>query len=194
MEKEKITIKDLIMTGIFSALYFILSWIVGMPLGFMVVTYLAYPFFYALIGGVVTMFFMTKCPKPWLTFIFTLLPGLLMFLMGYPIIALINYIICSFLAELVRRKEGFKSKKGMKLSHIFISLTSLSGFLLIYTAKDIYYEATVKSMGEAYATQLTSLPIWVLIALYISVIIGAILGGKLGEKILNKHFKALGIE
>lgn len=60
MNKEKITIKDLVMTGIFAALYFVLSWIIGIPLGFMVLTYLAYPFFYALIGGIVTMFFMAK--------------------------------------------------------------------------------------------------------------------------------------
>jgi len=194
MNKEKITIKDLVMTGIFAALYYVLSWVVGIPLGFMVITYLAYPFFYALIGGVVTMFFMAKCPKRWLTFIFSILPGLLMFAMGFPPVTLVNFGICSILAELVRWKAGFKSINGMKLSHIFISLKSMNDFLLIYLARDVYYKMTVASMGEAYAAQLLGLPLWVLFVLYVSVVIGAVLGGKLAEKILNKHFKNLGIQ
>lgn len=60
--KNKITIKDLIMTGIFSAIYFIFSWIVGIPLGLMVITYLAYPFVYAIAGAIISMFFMSKVP------------------------------------------------------------------------------------------------------------------------------------
>lgn len=194
MESNKITLKDLIMTGVFSSLYFILSWIVGMPLGALVITYLAYPFCYAIVGGIVTMFFMAKCPKKWLTFIFTMLPSIILLIMVMPPITIINYLICSLLAELVRWKVGFKSIKGMKLSHICISLASMNTFLLIFLAKDIYYKMTVGVMGETYANAITSLPLWSLFILYASVIIGAIIGGQIGAKVLSKHFKKFGID
>ncbi|HEN6034888.1 TPA: MptD family putative ECF transporter S component [Streptococcus agalactiae] len=194
MNSNKITLKDLIMTGVFASLYFILNWIVGMPLGVLVVTYLAYPFCYAIVGGIVTMFFMAKCPKKGLTFIFTMLPSVVLLIMGMPLITIVNYLICSILAEIARWKLGFKSIKGMRLSHIFISLASMNTFLLIFLAKDIYYQMTVGVMGEAYAKAITSLPLWSLFVLYASVVLGAFIGGQLGAKVLNKHFKKVGIE
>ncbi|OTG53437.1 hypothetical protein B7932_03120 [Streptococcus agalactiae] len=194
MKTNKITLKDLIMTGVFAGLYILLSAIVGMPLGALVVTYLAYPFCYAIVGGIVTMFFMAKCPKKGLTFIFTLLPSVPFLIMGMPPITVVNYLICSILAEITRWKFGFKSIKGMKLSHIFISLACMNTFLLIFVAKDIYYQMTVGVMGETYAKAITSLPLWSLFVLYASVILGALIGGQLGAKVLNKHFKKVGIE
>lgn len=194
MKSNKITVKDLVMTGVFSALYFILSWIVGMPLGMLVVTYLAYPFCYAVIGGIVTMFFMAKCHRKWLTFIFTILPGIVLLIMGMPPITIVNYLICSILAEVARWKQGVKSVKGMKLSHIFISLASMNTFLLIFLAKDFYYRMTVDVMGETYANTFINLPLWSLFALYVSVIIGAIIGGQMGANVLNKHLKKGGSE
>lgn len=185
--KNKITIKDLIMTGIFSAIYFIFSWIVGIPLGLMVITYLAYPFVYAIAGAIISMFFMSKVPKAWLTFVFTFIPGLPFFFMGFPPIFIAYFVLCSIFAELSRRFTGYKSIKGMKLAHVFISLTSLGQFLMIFVAKDLYYKLTVASMGETYANQLLKLPIWILFALFVSIVIGAYLGGNIGEKILRKH-------
>lgn len=191
---NKLTVKDFVMTGVFAALYLVLSFVIGTPLGILVVTYLAYPFCWALVSGIITMFFMAKCPKQPLTLLFTLLPGLAMILMGTPIITLVYYAVCALLAEIARNIGGLRSIKGMKMAHIFISLTSLNSFLLIFMAKDIYYQLTVKSMGEAYAKSLTSLPLWSLFALFLSVIPGAILGGMLGEAVLKKHFKKVGIE
>lgn len=193
MNVKKITIKDLVMTGVFSALYLVLSFVVGTPLGALIVTYLAYPFCWALVSGIVTMFFMAKCPKRGLTFLFTLLPGLAMVLMGMPVSTVVYYVICALLAELARRNGDLLSIKGMRLAHIFISLTAMNGFLLIFLAKDAYYQITVKSMGEAYAKALTGLPLWSLFALFLSVIPGAVLGGRLGEKVLKKHFKKVGV-
>lgn len=194
MNENKITVKDFVMTGVFSALYLVLSFVVGTPLGALVVTYLAYPLCWSLVSGMVTMFFMAKCPKKSLTFLFTILPGLGMVFMGVPPITLVYYGLCALLAELARQKEGLQSIKGMKLSHIFISLTSLNSFLLIFLAKDLYYQITERSMGEAYAKALTGLPLWSLFVLAVTVFLGALLGGRLGEKVLKKHFKRVGIQ
>lgn len=192
-KENKLTLKDLVMTGVFGALYFVLSMVIGTPLGLLVVTYLGYPFFMALISGMVTMFFMAKCPKKWLTFIFTLLPGILMVLFGMVPVILVIYALCGALAEGLRQKAGLRTIKGMKLAHIFISLTTLSGFSLIFIARDLYYQTTAAAMGEAYAKTLIALPWWSLLLLAASAVIGAVLGGKLGEKVLNKHFKKAGL-
>lgn len=191
--ENKLTLKDLVMTGVFAALYFVLSMLIGTPLGLLVVTYLAYPFCMSVISGMVTLFYMAKCPKKWLTFIFTLLPGLFMVLFGMVPVILVVYAVCAALAEGVRQKAGVRTIKGMKLAHIFISLTNISGFCMIFAARDVYYQTTANTMGEAYAKTLTGLPLWSLFALAASAIIGAILGAKLGERVLNKHFKKAGL-
>ena len=52
---------------------------------------------------------------------------------------------------------------------------------------------TEKIMGAEYATQLISLPIWIMPIMYVSALAGGILGGLLGAKILKKHFAKAGL-
>jgi len=169
------------------------SCLVGMPLGFLVVTYLAFPFAASLVLGIVALFFLAKTPKPFALFIFAALPGCLMALMGHTPVAAIHSLIIGALAELVRKALGYKTVKGSIAGYALMSLWFCGPFWQIYILKEQYYVMAEKMMGAEYATQLVSLPIWIMPLLYVSSFIGGLLGGLLGAKVLKKHFEKAGL-
>ena len=67
---NKLALKDLINIGIFSVIYLVGLFVIGMPLGFLVITYLAFPFTVSLILGIAVMFLLAKVQKPFGLFIF----------------------------------------------------------------------------------------------------------------------------
>lgn len=190
---NSLKVKDLIAVGIYSALYMILSTVVATPFAFTVVTYLLYPMVFALISGILTMFFMTKCQKKWGTLIFGTLPFILMWLLGNNISVPIHAAICSLIAELFRRLYGYDQVKGMKPAHIALSMSTVGSFWQVFLFREEYYEITSASMGTAFADDYMKLPLWIMAALYLSVIIVGYFGARIGITILNKHFKKAGV-
>ena len=164
--KNRLVLKDLVNIGIFSVIYFVGLFVIGMPFGFLVVTYLFFPFAASLLLGIVALFFLAKTPKPFALFIFAAIPGCLMTLMGHTPVVAVHSLIVAALAELVRKAIGYKTVKGSIVE---------------------------KMIGAEYATQLVSLPIWIMPLLYASTFIGGLLGGLLGAKVLKKHFVKAGL-
>ena len=191
--KNRLVLKDLVNIGIFSVIYFAGLFIVGMPFGFLVVTYLFFPFAASLLLGIVALFFLAKTPKPFALFIFAAIPGCLMTLMGHTPVVAVHSLIVAALAELVRKAIGYKTVKGSIVGYALMSLGLCGAFWQIYILKDQYYALTEKMIGAEYATQLISLPIWIMPLLYASTFIGGLLGGLLGTKVLKKHFVKAGL-
>ncbi|CEM63027.1 Trep_Strep domain-containing protein [Treponema phagedenis] len=193
VEKTGLVLKDFVNIGIFTVIYFVALFIVGTPLGILVVTYLAYPFTASLVLGILGMFLLAKIQKPFGLFIFAALPGVLTTVLGHTPVVAIHSLIVAAIAELVRKFLGYKTIKGSIAGYAIMSLWFVGPFWQIFILKDQYYALTEKMMGTEYAIQLTSLPIWVIPMLYVTSCIGGILGGLLGAKVLKKHFQKAGL-
>jgi len=193
MKNLKLNLKDLVTLGVFMAIYFVLDFAIGAPLGMTVIGFLFHPLIFATVSGIVTMFFMAKVQKPWAIFLFVSIIGILMTLMGHTPVVAIHSVIIGLIAESVRKIGGYSSIKGNILTNGFLSLWLVSSFLQIFIMQDAYYQLTAKMMGDSYASQLISLPLWIIPVLYASAFIGGILGGFLGAKALKKHFKKAGL-
>ena len=191
--KDRLVLKDLVNIAIFSVIYFVGLFVIGMPLGFLVVTYLAFPFTVSVVLGIAVLFCLAKTPKPFALFIFAAFPGCLMTLMGHTPVVVIHSLIVAILAELVRKLLGYKTIKGSIVGYAVMSLWLCGAFWQIFLLKDQYYTLTEKMMGAAYAEQLVSLPIWIMPMLYVTSFAGGILGGLLGAKVLKKHFAKAGL-
>ena len=191
--KKRLVLKDLVNIGIFSVIYFVGLFVIGTPLGFLVVTYLAFPFAVSVVLGIAVMFFLAKTPKPFALFIFAALPGCLMTLMGHTPVVAIHTLIVAALAEIVRKSFGYKTVKGSIAGYAVMSMWLCGAFWQIFILKDQYYALTEKMMGAAYAEQLVSLPIWIMPILYVTSFAGGLLGGLLGAKVLKKHFAKAGL-
>lgn len=191
---NKLVLKDLVNIGLLQIIYFVLMFAVGTPLGFLVITYMAFPFVAALICGVVGMYLLAKVQKPWALFIFAILPGIVMTVMGHSPVVLVHSIIVGGLAELVRWKMGYSSIKSAVISYATMSLWFVGSLLQIYLVSDAYYKLSEQMMGAEYANELLALPAWWIPILYVTAFIGGILGGLFGAKILKKHFKKAGMQ
>ena len=191
--KKRLVLKDFVNIGIFSVIYFAGLFVIGTPLGFLVVTYLAFPFAVSVVLGIAVMFFLAKTPKPFALFIFAALPGCLMTLMGHTPVVAIHTLIVAALAEIVRKSFGYKTVKGSIAGYAVMSMWLCGAFWQIFILKDQYYALTEKMMGAAYAEQLVSLPIWIMPILYVTSFAGGLLGGLLGAKVLKKHFAKAGL-
>ena len=191
--KNRLVLKDLVNIGIFAIVYLVGILVVGMPLGFLVITSILYPFVGSLFLGVVALFFLAKTPKPFALFIFTAILGFFMMLMGQSAVMPIHTLIIAVLAELVRKAFGYKTVKGSIAGYAVMSLWTCGDFWPIFILKDQYYAMTEKIMGAEYATQLVSLPIWIMPILYVSALAGGILGGLLGAKVVKKHCAKSGL-
>ena len=105
---NKLKVKDLVLIGIFAVIYFVGMFAIGM-MGLIPILFLVWPFVNGAIMGILVMVFMAKEQKPWTLFIFGILAPLIMFIMGHSYVVLVNGVIVMLLAELTRRKGGYKS-------------------------------------------------------------------------------------
>lgn len=160
-DDNRLSFKDLVTIGIFAIIYFILTFIVGTPLGITVIGFTVYPFALALISGIVTMFFMAKVPRKWAVMIFFLLPGLISTVMGHTYILLIHTLLIALLAELVHRLCGLKSIRGNILTHTIGSIWAVGSFWQIFIMTDRYYEMTKSLVSQSYADKIIELPWWI---------------------------------
>jgi len=192
-ENNRLVLKDLVNIAIFSVIYFVGLFVVGTPLGFLVVTYAAFPFVASVILGIPSMFLLAKVQKPFGFFIFAAFPGCLMTLMGHTPVVAVHTLIVAAIAEMVRKTIGYNTVKGSIAGYSIMSLWLCGAFWQIFILRDQYFALTEKMMGTAYATELTSLPIWIMPVLYLTAFVGGLLGGLLGKKILKKHFEKAGL-
>ena len=190
--KNRLVLKDLVNIGIFAVIYFVGMFIVGMPLGFMMITYMMFPFLTALVLGIVVQFFLAKTQKPFALFIFTVLPGIAMTLIETPI-TVIHALIIGLIAEYIRKIIGYNTAKGNIVRYVAMSLWLVGPFWQLFILKEQYYALTLETQGAEYAEKLFSIPIWIMPILYVTAFAGGILGGLLGAKVLKKHFAKAGL-
>ncbi len=191
---NRLVLKDWISIGVFKVIYIVATFIVGMPLAYLLlVTYLAYPFATAVLTGIIGMFFLAKVQKPFAVFTFVLLSGAIMTLMGHTPLVFVHSLIVAILAEVVRKALGYSTVKGNIASYVVLSLDLVGSFWEIFLMKDQYYAMASQALGSARAEQALALPMWIMAVLYATCLVGAVLGGLLGAKVLKKHFSKAGL-
>ncbi len=65
---NKLKIKDLVTTGIFFVIYFVVMFAVGM-IGLVPILFLIYPSILGIVTGTIILLYMAKVAKPWALFI-----------------------------------------------------------------------------------------------------------------------------
>lgn len=191
----KLTGKDLINIGIFSAIYFILSFI-GMFMGIIPVLWVLMPGVIAILAGIPFMLLCTKVQKPGVPFLMGLITGLLYFITGqFTMVILVTFVIGCALAELVRWKTHYNSIKGNTVAFVLFSYGMVGSPLPMFLFKDDFFaqisgQGISETMIEA-LNAVSSAPM--LILLLISPIIGGLIGSLIAKGIFKKHFKKAGI-
>lgn len=193
MESKKLNAKDLINVGIYTAIYLVIFFVVGM-LNAIPVLYPALYILIPLITGIPFMLFVTKVEKFGMISIMSIICGVFWFLMGYTWTALIGYIITGIIADLIVKSGDYKNFKKDVIGFWVFSLGMIGCQAPMWVMADTYMAGVEQAMGTQYASELAHyMPSWMGIAAIAIIFVGAILGALLGHKMLKKHFERAGI-
>ena len=185
-------IKDLVTIGVFTVIYFIVMFAVGM-MGMVPILFLVYPTVLGIVGGTIVMLFMAKVQKPWALFIFGILTPLIMFFMGHTYVLIVHAIIVMLIAEMIRKMGGYNSFKYNMFAFAIFNTWICGSLMQMLLAKEKYMELSMM-MGEEYVRAIEKLITYPHMGLvYLGAIIGGIIGAYIGKALLKKHFIKAGI-
>ena len=195
VDTKKLTEKDLMVVGIFTAVYLIIYIMTSCILGVIPIVSLTMTFFSSFLLGIPMMLYFAKIKKFGMVLITYTINGILMFFLGLGFYSLIFGIICALIAEFILKSSDYKSMSSMILAFA-IACVGANGNVIcwVYGSKD-FLDKTASSMGQDYYNTVAGYFAiwWVLPAILVSGFVGGILGGLFGKKVLNKHFERSGL-
>ncbi|MCR5127942.1 MAG: MptD family putative ECF transporter S component [Lachnospiraceae bacterium] len=192
---NKLTAKDFITVGIFTAIIFVVEFACGL-LGFIHPYIVAsYVVMIPIIGSVPMMLFYTKVGKFGMITIMSVLMAIIMFVTGMGFLGAPLIIFAGVVADLIARSGEYKSFKKTVLSHgVFCLWICANYFPVIITAKSYRQDLLEGGFSAEYCDNLfraiNSKTITILLILCF--IFGCI-GAYIGKAVVKKHFEKAGI-
>lgn len=192
---KKLTIKDLVTTGIFCALY-LLFLILGMVIFAPnpVLTFVS-PCASALLTGPVVLLLFAKVPKHGPIIILGTVIGILLFVTGMFWGWLITLVVLGIVADLIAGAGKFKNIKLNILSNIIFALNPMGSYIFLWINREGYFSYMVgKGTEQAYVETMGAVAQpWMLWAMIGSVIVAALISAVVGKIMLKKQFEKAGI-
>ncbi|WP_324825840.1 MptD family putative ECF transporter S component [Sinanaerobacter sp. ZZT-01] len=189
----RLKVKDLINVGIYTAIYLVIFFVVGMLNAIPVF----YPLLYVIwpiVCGIPFMLFLTKTQKFGMLSIMSVILGVFWFLTGYTWIPILSYLVCGLIADFVLKSGDFKSFKKSVIGYWIFSCGMIGLQAPMWFMADRYMADVRAYMGDQYAQQLAYyMPQWMGFASIAIIFVGSLLGALLGRKMLKKHFERAGI-
>lgn len=186
---NKLTVPDLISTGVFTALYFVLvavatfSSVVIFP-GF---NNVVLPAFCALISGSVYMLLVAKVQKFGAISIMGIVMGLFFMTSGHFIVSFAANIVMGIVADFVAKAGDYKSKKGILASYVLFSYGLFGPVLPMWFMKDAYV-ANLEARGKdaSYISELFANMNHATFAIAVAAtLVCALIGGWFGQRMIK---------
>lgn len=194
-QSKKLTVKDLVTTGIFSALFFAFTLIGGIFFAPNPVLTFIMPCAVALLTGPVYLLLMAKVPKHGSVIILGVLMGFLIFVTGMYWLWAVFYVVLGIAAALIAGSKGFKSIRTNILSFIVFSLNPIGSYMMLWINREGYFSYLMsKGTEQAYVTTMgATAQGWMLPAMIVSIIVAALISTLVGRGMLKKHFEKAGM-
>lgn len=149
----------------------------------------------ALVAWIPYMYVMAKVPKAGVVLIMNLFVAIAFVAFGELANLLLgSLIVCSILAEIIRKWAGYKNYKGIVMSYILLSLSNIGSPLYVWVFSDYAISEASEEMSANYAEILSTLtsPWFMVLAIAATVVISIIVG-VIAKKVYNKQFANAGI-
>ncbi|HEO7285630.1 TPA: MptD family putative ECF transporter S component [Streptococcus agalactiae] len=194
-KENKLQVKDLIMIGVFSALYFVLNMVGGMPFAMNPILTFYQPMGSAFLSGIIFMFLIAKAPKRGTITILSVIICILRFATGMHWAMGVGTLIAGIIAEIIAGSKSYKNKKMNMLSFGIFALGDIGTFLVYFINPESWSNAMIKkgtdisyieSMNAAAAN-------WMIYVIVIGTFLVALLSAWIGMKLLKKQFEKAGI-
>ncbi|HFE0822978.1 TPA: MptD family putative ECF transporter S component [Streptococcus agalactiae] len=194
-KENKLQVKDLIMIGVFSALYFVLNMVGGMPFAMNPILTFYQPMGSAFLSGIIFMFLIAKAPKRGTITILAVIMCILRFATGMHWAMGVGTLIAGIIAEIIAGSKSYKNKKMNMLSFGIFALGDIGTFIVYFINPESWSNAMIKkgtdisyieSMNAAAAN-------WMIYVIVIGTFLVALLSAWIGMKLLKKQFEKAGI-
>ena len=189
---KKLKVKD-IFTVVLLALINVVIFFASSLLYATPVTIMLMPVFFSLLEGIVFFIIGTKVRKPGAMMLYAVVRGILGGYLPYVLL----YFLSGIVSELILRKSGYGSVKGLTISYILCQLCAALGSTIypyVIAAKSMADMAVTDGRQENIDAASRMLLSGGWIALLAGVVITAFFGAMIGKRVVNKHLEAVGME
>lgn len=193
MKNTKLNGKDLITTGIYTALYIVALFVASVA-NITPFTFMFYPAVASLLGAVFFIMLATKVQKFGAVIIWGVIVGLLFMVLGMAM-ALPFIVLGAVIAQVIITKTGYTNFKMTSFAYMLVSVLYIGGYTQLFVTTESYLkEALNRGLPQEFIDGLNgyaTLP-FLLVMIVVSAIF-ALLGCLLAKKILKKHLAKAGI-
>ena len=193
--KKSLTIKDLVTTGIFSAIFLVFTMIGGIFFAPNPVLTFYMPMGAALLCGPVYLLMIAKVQKRWSVTILGIIMGIIWFVTGMHWAFSLGYIGRGIIADLVAGAGDYRNKAVNLLSYMLMSLGGVYTYVVFFIDPQGWASTMLENGTEqSYIdTMSASAPSWLLAVIIIGTLAIAAFSGWIGGKLLKKQFEKAGI-
>ena len=193
--KKSLTIKDLVITGIFSAIFLVFTMIGGIFFAPNPVLTFYMPMGAALLCGPVYLLMIAKVQKRWSVTILGIIMGIIWFVTGMHWAFSLGYIGMGIIADLVAGAGDYRNKAVNLLSYMLMSLGGVYTYVVFFIDPQGWASTMLENGTEqSYIdTMSASAPSWLLAVIIIGTLAIAAFSGWIGGKLLKKQFEKAGI-
>lgn len=190
---NKLTGKDLINIGIYSAIMFVVVFASAM-LGMVPIGYPALTVVVPIVGGIIFMLFLTKVKKFGMIWIMSIIMGVLMLLTGMGYYPCIVSVVSGLVTELIVKSGNYSSKSRSIIANGTFFIWVWGNYLLLYCNRAEFLASRAESVGTEVTDAIDKLlPTWTCPLLLGICVVSGFIGGFLGTAMLKKHLKKAGI-
>ncbi len=195
MDKKKLTAKDFITVGIFTAIVFVVEFACGI-LGFIHPYVVAsYVVMIPIVASIPMMLFYSKVDKFGMITIMSVLIAIIMFVTGMGFLGAPLIILAGVIADFIAKAGDYKQFKLISISYAVFCLWICANYFPVIVTADSYREALLE---EGYSSEYTDSlfraingkTIW---GLLILCLIFGYIGSFIGKAVVKKHFEKAGI-
>lgn len=193
--KKSLTIKDLVTTGIFSAIFLVFTMIDGIFFAPNPVLTFYMPMGAALLCGPVYLLMIAKVQKRWSVTILGIIMGIIWFVTGMHWAFSLGYIGMGIIADLVAGAGDYRNKAVNLLSYMLMSLGGVYTYVVFFIDPQGWASTMLENGTEqSYIdTMSASAPSWLLAVIIIGTLAIAAFSGWIGGKLMKKQFEKAGI-
>lgn len=193
--QKKLSVKDLVTTGIFSAILFVTILVGGIFFAPNPVLTFYMPIGSAVLGGPVLMLLIAKVPKRGVISIVGILCGIIFFATGMHWAMDLGYIVGGILGDLIAGSRKYKNKWLNILAYSCICLGATGSYICYFINTETWCRymlngGTSASYIEAMNAAAQN---WVLAVILIGTVLVSYLSGLVGSCLLKKQFEKAGI-
>lgn len=193
--RKGLSVKDLVTTGIFTALLFVFTMVGGVFFATNPVLTFYMPAGSALLCGPIYLLMVAKVQKRWSLTIMGVLIGIVWFVTGMHWAFALGYMLMGIIADFVAGAGQYKSKKFNIISYILFSLGGTGSYLVFFADPDGWAQTMLGNGTEQgyIDTMQATANTGILIAMFAAVLVAATISAIVGSRMLIKQFEKAGI-